>query len=168
MDSASFSRVPNWSRGFIQGFRWQSYRRPGFKKPGNTIISPFLFHGFLAQVCGGPRDASPDGHDVAAQVKFESKIRKQLITFKFQAFSFRRFQLVFDRVNLHRPTRRHMTNHLAYTWRWGLRSCNSPAGRARYSGMTICVKPLGHLATSSTKSSKWSVLIGRAGTSLTQ
>jgi len=30
--------------------------------------------------------------------------------------------------------------------------------------MTKCVKPLGHLATSSTKKSKWSVLIGRAGT----
>jgi len=29
--------------------------------------------------------------------------------------------------------------------------------------MTKCVKPLGHLATSSTKSSKWSVLIGLAG-----
>jgi hypothetical protein len=29
--------------------------------------------------------------------------------------------------------------------------------------MTKCVKPLRHLATSSTKSSKWSVLIGRAG-----
>jgi len=30
--------------------------------------------------------------------------------------------------------------------------------------MTKCVKPLRYLATSSTKSSKWSVLIGRAGT----
>ena len=30
--------------------------------------------------------------------------------------------------------------------------------------MTKCVKPLRRLATSSTKSSKWSVLIGRAGT----
>jgi len=29
--------------------------------------------------------------------------------------------------------------------------------------MTKCVKPLRHLATSSTQSSKWSVLIGRAG-----
>jgi hypothetical protein len=32
------------------------------------------------------------------------------------------------------------------------------------SSMTKCVKPLRHLATSSTKSSKWSVMIGRAGT----
>ena len=30
--------------------------------------------------------------------------------------------------------------------------------------MTKCVKPLRHLATNSTKQSKWSVLIGRAGT----
>ena len=31
-------------------------------------------------------------------------------------------------------------------------------------GMTKCVKPLKHVATSSTESSEWSVLIGRAGT----
>jgi hypothetical protein len=30
--------------------------------------------------------------------------------------------------------------------------------------MTKCVNPLRHLATSSTESSEWSVLIGRAGT----
>jgi hypothetical protein len=30
--------------------------------------------------------------------------------------------------------------------------------------MTKCVKPLRHLATSRTKSSKWSVRIGRVGT----
>ena len=39
---------------------------------------------------------------------------------------------------------------------------HEPAGKA-LSDMTKRVKPLGHLATSSTKSSKWSVLIGRAG-----
>ena len=40
------------------------------------------------------------------------------------------------------------------------------ANAARVSGnnMTKCVKPLRHLATSKTKSSKWSVLIGQAGT----
>ena len=36
--------------------------------------------------------------------------------------------------------------------------------RCCWTDMTKCVKPLRHLATSSTKSSKWSVLIGRAGT----
>ncbi len=34
--------------------------------------------------------------------------------------------------------------------------------------MTKCVKPLRHLATSSTKSSTWSVLIGRAGRLITK
>ena len=35
---------------------------------------------------------------------------------------------------------------------------------SKLSGMTTCVEPLRHLATSNTKSSKRSVLIGRAGT----
>jgi len=44
-------------------------------------------------------------------------------------------------------------------------SCDDKGGSARPCewDMTKCVKPLSHLATSSTKSSKWSVLIGRAG-----
>ena len=43
-------------------------------------------------------------HGVAAQVEFESKIRKWFITFQFQVLSSRRFQRWFDRVKLHRPT----------------------------------------------------------------
>jgi len=42
---------------------------------------------------------------VAAQVEFECRSRKQFITVEFQALSSRWFQLGFDRVNLHRPTR---------------------------------------------------------------
>jgi hypothetical protein len=44
-------------------------------------------------------------------------------------------------------------------------SCDITQARSRTNGlraMTKCVKPFGHLATSSTVSSKWSVLIGRA------
>jgi hypothetical protein len=41
---------------------------------------------------------------VAAQVDFESRSRKKYITIWFQALSSKRFQLGFDRVNLHRPT----------------------------------------------------------------
>jgi hypothetical protein len=41
---------------------------------------------------------------VAAQVEFESNTSKRFIMFMFQALSSRRFQLGFDKVNLHRPT----------------------------------------------------------------
>jgi hypothetical protein len=47
------------------------------------------------------------GHHVklalAAQIEFETKVCKQIITFWFQALSSRRFQRGFDGVNLHRP-----------------------------------------------------------------
>jgi len=42
--------------------------------------------------------------DVAAQVEFESKSRKQFLIFQFQEDGSRRFQHSFERVNLHRPT----------------------------------------------------------------
>jgi hypothetical protein len=51
------------------------------------------------------------------------------------------------RLNRCRPTEHDYTVNLASTFLY----------------MTNCVKPLRHLATSSTKSSRWSVLIGRAG-----
>ena len=49
---------------------------------------------------------TPSGHapDVAAQVEFDSRILKQFIIFGCEEISSRRFQVGFDRVNLHRPT----------------------------------------------------------------
>jgi hypothetical protein len=41
---------------------------------------------------------------VTAQVEFESRSWKQYNAVYFQALSYRRFQLGFDRVNLNRPT----------------------------------------------------------------
>jgi len=43
-------------------------------------------------------------HVEAAQVEIETKTSNQRIILQFQALSSRRFQLEFDRVNLHRPT----------------------------------------------------------------
>ena len=43
-------------------------------------------------------------HDVAAQLEFESEVRRRFIILWFQALSSRRVQRGFDRVNLHRPT----------------------------------------------------------------
>jgi hypothetical protein len=43
------------------------------------------------------------------------------------------------------------------------RACQTLPTTSSSAFMTKCEKPFRHLATSSTKSSKWSVLIGRAG-----
>jgi hypothetical protein len=53
---------------------------------------------------------------------------------------------------------------LASSMRVALKTQVAPLrDRQGLTDMTKCVKPLRHLETISTKSSKWSVLIGRAG-----
>jgi hypothetical protein len=57
----------------------------------------------LGHVDGGRRGGG-GGHGVAAQVEVESKTSKQINTSLCQALKSWRFQRLFHRVNLHRPT----------------------------------------------------------------
>jgi len=73
---------PSWARGRKRGGRDRDR------------------HGGSGGISGG----SGDFLVAAAQAGSESKMCKQSIILQFQALSSRRFQLGFDRVNLHRPT----------------------------------------------------------------